>query len=229
MVRKVRRPAVMLGLTLLLAPQLSADEKQKPEGVPRKPADNAAEKKTREVLARFDEGDPGWKVRMRSLAELVKAGPGVAPVLADGLKAASPSTREFAAQALVLFADPSTRPALENALDDGEWSVRLYAVQALSMFGRLAPSERYEKILRTDPTHFGVRPIMAAALEREDEPNPAALRQALWDYDLGKLDSARAGELAPDFALTNFKGETHRLSQFRGKKTVVLRFILFDF
>jgi hypothetical protein len=220
----------MLGLLLLFAPQLSADEKQKTGGLRGKPADDAAaEKKTREVLARFDQGDPGWKVRMRSLAELVKAGPGVAPVLADGLKAASASTREFAAQALVLFAEPSTRPALEKALDDGECGVRIHAVQALSMFGRLAPSERYQKILQTDPTYFGVRPMLAAALEREDEPNPAALRQALLDYDFGELDSARVGELAPDFALTNFKGETHRLREFRGKKTVVLRFILFDY
>jgi len=43
------------------------------------------------------------------------------------------------------------------------------------------------------------------------------------------MDSARVGELAPDFILTDFTGKAYRLSQFRGKKTVVLRFILYDY
>ena len=55
------------------------------------------------------------------------------------------------------------------------------------------------------------------------------LRTALADYDLRKLESARIGETAPDFALANFAGKTYRLSQFRGRKSVVLRFILYDY
>ena len=57
----------------------------------------------------------------------------------------------------------------------------------------------------------------------------AEMRKALGSYDLSTMDSARIGELAPNFTLTNFAGKTYRLSDFRGKKTVVLRFILFDF
>ena len=60
-------------------------------------------------------------------------------------------------------------------------------------------------------------------------PDPAALRTALADYDLRTLASARVGEMAPDFTLADATGKTYRLSQFRGKQTVVLRFILFDF
>jgi hypothetical protein len=135
----------------------------------------------------------------------------------------------LAAQALVLFAEPSARPALERALADPKSGVRLYAIQALSMFGRLPRNERHERILRHDPSDLGVRPMMAAALNRDDRPDPAQLRKLLADYDLGKLDSARVGEMAPDFTLRDFSGKTYRLSDFRGKKTVVLRFILFDF
>jgi hypothetical protein len=97
------------------------------------------------------------------------------------------------------------------------------------MLGRLPRTERHERMLTKDPCKWGVRPMMAAALERDDRPDPAALRKALADYDLRTLDSARIGELAPDFTLADFTGKTYRLSQFRGKKTVVLRFILFDF
>jgi HEAT repeat protein len=180
-------------------------------------------------VARFDRGDPGWKVRMEALVRLARLGPATVPVLADALHKGTPSTRELAAQALVVFAEPSTRGTLERALGDTKSNVRLYAIQALSMLGKLPRSERYDKISRSDPCFWGVRPTMAAALVRDDRPNAAALRKALADYDLRTMASARPGEIAPDFTLTNFTGKTVRLSDFRGKKTVVLRFILFDF
>ena len=96
------------------------------------------------------------------------------------------------------------------------------------MLGPLPRTKDNERILTTDPTKFGVRPMMAAALERADRPNLAEMRKALAEYDLRNLDSARLGQTAPDFTLTGYSGKTYRLSQFRGK-TVVLRFILFDY
>jgi HEAT repeat protein len=188
-----------------------------------------SEKEARQIVARFDQGDPGWKVRMEALVRLVRLGPAVVPVLAEALHKGAPSTRELAAQALVHLAEPGTRPALERALADPKPGVRLYAIHALSTLAKLPRNEKYEQILRNDPSVWGVRPTLAAALEREDQPNPAQLRKELADYDLRKLDSARAGEMAPDFTLADFTGKKVRLSQFRGKKTVVLRFILFDY
>jgi cytochrome oxidase Cu insertion factor (SCO1/SenC/PrrC family) len=73
-----------------------------------------------------------------------------------------------------------------------------------------------------------VQQMLATALAREDKPNAAELRKTLADYDLTKMDSARLGELAPNFVLTDHTGKPRRLSEFRGK-TVVLRFILFDY
>jgi HEAT repeat protein len=189
----------------------------------------AAEKSARDLLAKFEAADPGWKVRMTGLVELARGGPACVPALIEGLKSESPRTREFAAQALVMFADPSIRPALDQALDDSKSGVRIYAIHALSMLGPLEATERHERLLRTDRSYYGVRTMMAAALAREDKPKPAELRKELADYDLRQLDSARVGEMAPDFTLLDFKGNKVRLSQFRGKKTVVLRFILFDF
>jgi hypothetical protein len=219
------RTGLTVALALLAPTALSASD-QKPPGTSGRAA---AQKEARQLVARFDKGDPGWKVRMEALVRLARAGPAVVPVLAEALDKGSPSTREFAAQALALFAEPSTRPALERALADPKSGVRLYAIQALSMFGRLPRSERHERILRNDPSFWGVRPMMAAALARDDRPNPAQLRKLLADYDLRQLDGARLGELAPDFALGDLSGKTYRLSQFRGKKVVVLRFILFDY
>jgi HEAT repeat protein len=214
------RTVWMLTLVLLYAAPLSADDK----------AGSTAEtqKTVRAILAKFDKGDPSWKVRMEALVNLAKIGRTAGPILVEGLKHESPQTREFAAQALVLFADSKSQPALERALADPKPGVRLYAIQALSMLGPLARTKEHERILTEDPTVFGVRPMMAAALERTDRPNQAEMRKELAEYDLSKMDSARIGELAPDLTLSNFTGKTYRLSQFRGK-TVVLRFILFDY
>src|SRR5262245_35757773 len=221
------RPSLRIVLILhgiVLFPATSgAGQPEKPE------AGAAAGQVARDVLAKFDKGDPGWKPRLEGLIRLVKAGPGVTPVLTEALEAASPSTREFAAQALVLFADPKSRPALERALDDPEAGVRLCAILALRMPGRLPRTERHERVRLTDPNNWGVRMTMTAALDRDDRLDAGALRKALADYDLRTLDSARVGEMAPDFTLADATGKTYRLSQFRGKNTVVVRFILFDF
>src|SRR5262249_55047204 len=141
------------------------------------------------------------------------AGPGRAgrcPRAGQGAAQGPPSTRELAAQALVLFAEPSTRSGLDRALADPLPGGRIYSLHALSMLGKLPRTERYERILRDDPSDDGVRPMMAAALARHDRPDPARLRKLLADYDQRKLDSARLGEIAPDFTLTDFTGKKHR-------------------
>jgi peroxiredoxin len=46
----------------------------------------------------------------------------------------------------------------------------------------------------------------------------------LVDFDPAETDTARLATVAPDFTLTDARGETYRLSQFRGKKVVILEF-----
>lgn len=184
--------------------------------------------KTSEVLARFEKGDPGWKVRMQSLVQLARAGSSVVPTLVKALKHNSPTTREFAAQALAMFAEPAARQALQRSLKDSYSRVRLYAARALSMLGPLEPVRRYEEIAVTDSSYFGVRQMIVSALERQDAPKAEALRKAWAGYDPAQIGSAHVGGSAPDFSLTGYSGKTWRLSQFRGK-TVVLHYFLFDY
>jgi HEAT repeat protein len=183
----------------------------------------------RDALVKFEKSNRDWKARVEALVGLAKIGPPAVPALVGALQHKEPVMREFAAQALVFVGDASARPALERALADSTTGVRIYAIQALSMLGPLAPNEQYQRMMNSDPTIFGVRPMIAAALERTVWPKPGELRQTLADYDLRNLDSARVGSLAPDSTLMDFMGKPHRLSEFRGKKTVVLRFILFDY
>jgi hypothetical protein len=177
----------------------------------------------RDALTRFAKGDPGWQVRMRTLVAVARTGPVTVPVLVEALKKGDPVTREFAAQALVFVADPTVRPALEDALDDPAIDVRFYACAALSMYGRLAPTPRYRQFRDSD--QWAVRRQMGSALARDDVPDPAALRTALAKYDPAAMDSARLGRPAPDFKLNDLQGKPHRLSDFRGKKDVLLIFL----
>src|SRR5262249_54079696 len=107
-------------------------------------------------------GDPGWKVRMEALVQLVRAGPAAVPLLREAMKKDSPAARAFATQVLAVIRGPE------------------------------------------------------------------AIRKAVTAYDLAKLDSARLGQVAPDFSLSDLSGKDYRLSQFRDKKAVVLTFFMDD-
>jgi len=222
-------PILLVTFLVLADPVRAQDEAKKtsPETLNAR-STPTPQKAARDAVAEFERGNGDWRSRMEALVRLAMIGPAAAPVLIEALKDSKPATREFAAQALVLFADSTVQPSLEQALVDPTPGVRLYAILALSMLGPLPRTKDNERILTTDPSIFGVRPMMAAALERTDRPSLAEMRTALAEYDLRKMDSARVGQTAPDFILTDYAGKTVRLSQFRGK-TVVLRFILFDY
>jgi len=227
-------------MSLLAMPAL-ADEKDS-KGKAKAPATNdgkeqaAPEKAARDALGKFEtaskreaaSAEPVWKVRMEALVTVVRAGSAAVPIMIDALKNGPPATRDFAAQALAVFADPTSQPALLRALDDPDKGTRIYAIRGLSMFGRLELTPRIKKILEEDPDGF-VRRSMAWALERDDGPEAApAIRKTLADYDLARIDSAHLGRAAPDFTLSDPSGTTYRLSQFLGKKDVILVFFIED-
>src|SRR5262245_30607247 len=190
MLRSLGPTLLILTIVLPLAGSVSADDKAGSTA--------AAEQAARNTLARFDKGDPGWKVRMESLVGLAKAGPGTVPVLVEALKNRSPSIRECAAQVLAVLADPGTRPALQRALSDPEPEVRIYASKALSMSGRLVLTEPQREQLKKRSADYWMREYIDNVGQRDEAPNPAAIRQALTEYDLATLDRARLGQVAPD-------------------------------
>ncbi len=159
MVRSSLRTALTLSALGWLALPVLADDKEQTAAELGKPwAGAAAEKAARDILDRFDKGDPGWQVRMEAWVGLMKAGPAAVPPLEDAVKKESSAVRALAMQTLTVLRGPAEVP------------------------------------------------------------------RAVTAYDLSALDSARLGQAAPDFSLTDVSGRAYRLSQFRGKKTVVLTF-----
>ena len=171
--------------------------------------------------------DAGWKARMTACQKLAQAGDKAIPALIDALSKGEPETRVFAAQALGLMADPKAKPALEAALKDKTPAVRLYALDALSMFGKLAPSDELQAMKEKDANR-DVKAHVGFALDRDDKPDPAALRKMLGGYDFAKMNTAVVGKAAPEFELTDATGKTYKLADFKGKKAVVLVFVYGD-
>jgi hypothetical protein len=195
----------------------------KPRPVTKSGLTAAADKATRDALAQFARGDPGWKVRMEALVGLARLGPAAVPLLVEALQKGSPATREFAAQALVVLTDPRARPALEQALDDPQPRVHIYALKALNMLGRIELSKPQRERLKKNAPYW-MREYVDFVADRDETPSPRAMREALLGYDLATMDSARVGGVAPDFALADGSGTIHRLSRFRGQKVVILEF-----
>ena len=171
--------------------------------------------------------DAGWKSRMSAFQKLAAMDEKAIPALTEALAKGEPETRVFAAQALVLMAHPTAKPALEAALKDKSPAVRLYALDALSMFGKLAPTDEL-KAMKEKDSNRDVKAHVGFALDRDDKPDPAALRKMLARYDLTKMNTAVVGKAAPEFELTDATGRTYKLSDFKGKKAVVLVFVYGD-
>lgn len=221
-------PCVMPGLLLaaLLAAQATAGEPSQQTSDVLADFQRAWKPLTgREYMRPLD--DAGWKARLVALQKLAHAGEKAVPVLTDALKKGDDESRVFAAQALALLPDTHAKAALAQALKDKQPAARLYALDALSMFGKLPDKEPYQTLRQKDANR-DVRSHATFAIERDDKPQPEAIRQTLRDYDLKKMATAKLGEKAPDFKLTTATAKEVRLSDFRGKKPVVLVFVYGD-
>lgn len=166
-----------------------------------------------------------WKARMTALCELARLGEELQPLLLKGLEDQDPEIRLLAAQAMGYFSDPSQADRLQKVMrEDPEGTVRVQAALSRVMIGGPISEDLVREVTRLDPVKM-VGSRLELAITREAEPRGDTIRKALASYDLTTMDTARLGQLAPDFELTDQAGQTHRLSDYRGKKSVVLVFV----
>ena len=168
-----------------------------------------------DVIARFTNGNPDWRVRVQSLQSIARVGAGTVPILLETLKTGSPSARIFAAQSLELVVEQEHKPALRQLLSHPDSEVRVYAVRALGMLGNIELTEEQQSLIGGENAYWMLSHYITSISKRSKVPDSLPIRKALIGYDLKKLDTARVGRVAPDFVLTDNQGQTNQLSQYR--------------
>jgi hypothetical protein len=111
-------------------------------------------------------------------------------------------------------------------LDDLRWKALMAALAQVVRAGPAAAPALQAAAKKGSPWSDATRAFAAKVTQLVQ--GPAAVRNAIAEYDLASMDTARVGKSAPDFALPDAGGASYRLSQFRGKKAVVLTFIVAD-
>jgi hypothetical protein len=233
-------PVLALGLTVVLFFFSVRTPAQPPAAPGQRQGTDSTARSADDVIARFRRewsaekdhmrplADRGWKTRTAALQGLVQLGPKAVTPLVRALDDGDDEMRVFAAQVLGFVGDARVALRLERTLaEDKVPAARLYAADSLGMIGGLQPKPLFERIEAEDPNK-DVRTHMRFALERKGEALPEKVRENLGGFDLQRLDTAEVGMPAPDFTLTDALGQSYRLSDFRGKKAVVLLFIYGD-
>jgi hypothetical protein len=138
----------------------------------------------------------------------------------------SSAAEKAARDALVKFDKNWKDYTNEPNYGDPRWKLKMETLVGLAKAGPAALPLLEAAAKEGSPWAPHSRQLAAEVLKFVRD-NPA-VPKAWATYDLSQMDSAKVGKQAPDFALADASGQTYRLSQFRGKKTVVLTFILQD-
>jgi hypothetical protein len=171
--------------------------------------------------------DTAWQARMRAMQGCVQQRDGAIPLLLETLRTGDTPQRVLAAQMLgYLGSKVPAEPLVAALKSEADPAVRLYLVDTLGMLGK-GGSVDWDEYLKNE-SNRDVKRHVGYADERNGKPLDARVVEELKHWDVRHIDSATIGQPAPDFALLSAQGDTVRLSDFRGKKAVVLVFIYGD-
>ncbi len=172
--------------------------------------------------------DAHWQARFRAMQGLVATGDAAIDPLLQVLSDGQEPERILAAQTLGFLAPNVSREALLRAIrSDRSAAVRLYSVDSLGMQGGMDLKEELTKVAASE-RNDDVKKHIAYAIARDREGLDPQVAQGLVAWDAAQLNSAKLGEMAPDFTLRSLTGEAVTLSGYRGKQAIVLVFIYGD-
>lgn len=174
--------------------------------------------------------DQDWRVRTLAVRDLVRLGKPATPALVTALADKSEHVRHVAAMTLGILRATNAVPALEKVLRvDSDSVVRAQAAIALGQIG-VRDSLATVQAAQTEDKSKDVQhqaELAAYAIEHGKTATPE-LAQAYAALDESKFGRVQVGQPASAFQLTDTEGKTWRLSDFRGKKPVVLIWVFAD-
>jgi len=174
--------------------------------------------------------DQDWRVRTLAVRDLVRLGTPATPELVAALADKSEHVRHVAAMTLGILRATNAVPALEKVLrEDSDSVVRSQAAIALGQIGvrdSLAIVQAAQKEDKSKDVQHQAE-LATYAIEYGKTATPE-LAQAYAGLDESKFGRVQVGQPASDFQLTDTEGKAWRLSDFRGKKPVVLIWVFAD-
>lgn len=174
-----------------------------------------------------DLADPDWKLRTLAVRDLVRAEN--LRALIAGLIHDDPDVRYLSAMALGIRKEAAATPTLAKLLaTDPHSTVRSQAAIALGQIGDEAALPALRRANDGDDRDVTHQAAIAIHAIKSDQPATDALAEAWRALDPATFATARVGEPAPDFTLTDTDGRTWKLSDLRGKKAVALIWIFAD-
>jgi hypothetical protein len=149
------------------------------------------------------------------------------PLAREGGSKPGPTGGEQAARDALAILDKGWTPYDNKSnLGDARWKVSMEALVRVVRAGPEAVPVLVAAAKPGSPWSDSTRAFAAKALQIAR--GPTAARDAIAGYDTSAMDTARVGKPAPDFTLPDAGGESYRLGRFRGKKIVVLTFVVAD-
>lgn len=172
--------------------------------------------------------DTGWKARMKTLQGLVSAGQESIPALQQALESEHTSTRILAAQTLGYLAPGASKDVMLRRLSvEKDAATRLYLVDSISMQGGASSRDELSS-WRKRESNGDVKRHVGYALERGGEGLDGSISATLLGWKRETMAASKLGAPAPDFVLQTVSGKSVRLSDYRGKRAVVLVFVYGD-
>ncbi len=174
-------------------------------------------------------GDRDWRVRTLALRDLARLGRSAVPPLIDHLEADDWHVRYVSAKALGFLGDLAAAAPLQSTLKEGSHSVvRSQAALSLGQLGAESTLPLLDRLADRGGRDVAHQCEVAAHRIRYEQPIGSDVAKAYAQLDPETFERVEVGKPAPDFSLRDTQGRRWRLSDFRGRKPVVLLWIFAD-
>lgn len=174
--------------------------------------------------------DPDWKIRTLAMRDFVRSGEAGIDQLINALSHKIPHVRYLAAAALGVQASESAIPGLQKLLTaDPKITVRSQAAISLGLIGSAKALPALEKTLTADKSRDVIHQCELSIHQIKDgQKATPELASAYASLDESKFEIVQVGKAAPDFTLSDTENKNWKLSDYQGKKTVLLIWVFAD-